>query len=36
MAQDVRVRAGAETTGIDIFVGRTLPERTYLPAVARP
>ncbi|MCW5843880.1 MAG: carboxypeptidase regulatory-like domain-containing protein, partial [Caldilinea sp.] len=34
-AQDVRVRAGAETTGIDIFVGRTLPERAYLPAVGR-
>ncbi|MCB9116586.1 MAG: carboxypeptidase regulatory-like domain-containing protein [Caldilineaceae bacterium] len=35
MAQDVRLRVGVETSGIDIFVGRTLPERTYLPAVGR-
>ena len=35
VAQNVRVRAGVETTGIDIFLGRTLPERAYLPAVVR-
>jgi len=33
-AKDVAVEAGATTTGIDIYVG-ALPERTYLPAVAR-
>lgn len=34
-AQDVRVHAGEETTGIDVFLGRSLPNSAYLPAVER-
>ena len=36
MAQDVRVRVGAETSGIDIFVGRTLPERSLSAGCGAP
>lgn len=35
MGQDVSVRVGEETTGIDIYLASSLPERSYLPAVAR-
>lgn len=34
-AQNVSVRAGVVTNGIDIYVGADLPERAYLPAVKR-
>ncbi len=35
LGQPAIVRAGQETAHVDIYIGRTLPERAYLPAVAR-
>ncbi|MFZ1769807.1 MAG: hypothetical protein WAU00_11450 [Caldilinea sp.] len=35
LAQDVPVRAGEETAGIDIYLAKKLPEQSFLPVVAR-
>ena len=35
LGQPATVRAGQETAHVDIYIGRTLPARAYLPAVAR-